>query len=58
MVSNGFMFIFNNVILETIYNNYDIEVVAGDKYYKISDTTKVYSKGEWNYVDGIPTPNE
>ncbi len=46
--------------LRYIYNNSDNVIVAGSEtngylgYY----ATNVYNKGEWEYVDGIPTPKE
>ena len=45
--------------LETIFNASDVEVIVGDNYncHVTSLTTQVYNKGEWNYVNGVATPN-
>ena len=45
--------------IEVIYNNSDIVLDENRDFpYYISDKTKVYDKGEWSYVNGVPTPNK
>ena len=46
--------------LSTIYNDSSLVFTKGstDHGYIACYATKVYNKGEWSYVNGIPTPNE
>jgi hypothetical protein len=61
IIPNNVMFVEQNAFkgctnIKTIYNNANIQLDI--KYLGISDTTKVYEKDEWSYVDGVPTPNK
>lgn len=47
-------------LLKTIYNNSSLELVSGsDSYGKIAfNATTIYNKGEWEYINEVPTPKE
>ena len=45
--------------LSTVYNASDLVLVSGSKDYGKAGyyATSVYNKDEWEYIDGVPTPN-
>ena len=42
--------------LESIYNDSNLQLNIKDLNFP--NSTKVYNKGEWSYVNGVPTPNK